>query len=87
MPEGGLLEIRTSVVEDYVEIVFSDTGEGIPQENLERIFEPLVTTRIKGIGLGLTIVKNVFESHHGRIELKSEVGKGTTFTVKLPLKT
>jgi signal transduction histidine kinase len=87
MPEGGLLRIMTSAVNGYVEIDFVDNGEGIQNVNLERIFEPLVTTRPHGIGLGLPIVKGIIEGHRGSVEVKSEVGKGTTFSVKLPLKT
>jgi signal transduction histidine kinase len=85
MLEGGLLRIMTSAVNGYVEIDFVDNGEGIQDVNLERIFEPLVTTRPHGIGLGLPIVKGIIEGHHGSVEVKSEVGKGTTFIVKLPL--
>jgi signal transduction histidine kinase len=86
MPEGGMLRIMTSTVNGYVEIDFVDTGEGIQDVNLERIFEPLVTTKSHGIGLGLPIVKGIIEGHHGLIDVTSEVGKGTTFRVKLPLK-
>jgi signal transduction histidine kinase len=68
-----------------VSVSFSDTGVGIPQETLERLFEPLFTTKAKGIGLGLAIVKTLVEGHGGTIEAQSEVGKGSTFTVKLPI--
>ncbi|MEA1939641.1 MAG: PAS domain S-box protein [Candidatus Caldatribacteriota bacterium] len=84
IPEQGRLEIETRKTGDFVEMVFRDTGEGIPQENLNKIFEPLFTTRAKGIGLGLAIMKNIIESHKGKIEVESKVGKGTAFTVKLP---
>jgi len=85
MPKGGRLEVMTRQRNEFVEAAFKDTGEGIPQESLDRIFEPLFTTRAKGIGLGLTICKELVEGHGGTIKVKSEVGKGTTFTVRLPI--
>jgi len=82
----GKLKIKTRGSDDFVEIIFNDDGEGIPQENLNKIFEPLFTTKAKGIGLGLAIVKNIIDHHNGKIEVESEVGKGTTFIIKLPIK-
>jgi signal transduction histidine kinase len=58
---------------------------GIPGDTLERLFEPLFTTKAKGIGLGLAIVKTLVKGHGGTIEVQSEIGKGSTFTVKLPI--
>jgi len=84
MPEGGRLAIKTVVKKDFVEITFKDTGEGITKENLQKIFEPLFTTKAKGIGLGLAIVKGIVEGHKGEIEVESKVGKGSTFIIKLP---
>ena len=84
MAEGGRLKIKTRARADFIKIIFQDSGVGIPQENLQKIFEPLFTTRAKGIGLGLAIVKSLVEGHKGKIEVESEVGKGTRFTVKLP---
>jgi signal transduction histidine kinase len=72
-------------VDQGVSVFCIDTGVGVPQENLIKIFEPLFTTKAKGIGLGLPIVKLLVEGHGGTIEVKSEVGKGTTFIVCLPL--
>ncbi|MCK5158286.1 MAG: GHKL domain-containing protein, partial [Candidatus Heimdallarchaeota archaeon] len=85
MPEGGKLEIKTLTSENTVEIVFKDTGVGIPRENLQKIFEPLFTTKARGIGLGLSIVKDIVESHKGMIYVESEVDVDTSFTVKLPI--
>ena len=85
MPDGGRLKIKTAVKENFLEIGFTDTGQGITKEKLKQIFEPLYTTKAKGIGLGMSIVKSIVDGHKGRIEVESEVDKGTTFTVKLPL--
>ncbi|RNC73154.1 MAG: HAMP domain-containing protein [Desulfuromonadales bacterium] len=85
MAAGGTLTVRTSLdAEGYATIVFSDTGSGIPHEDLEKIFEPFFTTKTKGTGLGLAITKQIIEMHHGRIFIRSEMGKGTDVTVKLP---
>lgn len=87
MSEGGYLEIRTGEDKDGENIVISiaDTGEGIPKENITKVFEPYFTTKARGLGLGLSLCKKYVEAHGGRIELESEVGKGTTFIVKLPI--
>jgi len=69
---------------EWVAISFADTGIGIPEENLGKIFEPLFTTKAKGIGLGLPIAKILVETHDGTIKVQSEVGKGSTFTVRVP---
>jgi signal transduction histidine kinase len=69
----------------FVEISITDTGVGIPPENMGKLFQPLFTTKTKGIGLGLVVCKNLVEANGGRIEVKSELGKGATFTVVLPL--
>lgn len=65
----------------------ADTGCGIPQEAVDKIFDPLFTTKAKGIGLGLAVCKAIIDRHQGNIEVMSQMGKGTTFTIKLPLKT
>jgi signal transduction histidine kinase len=71
-----------------IKVKFTDTGRGIPPENLEKLFEPGFTTKSpdEGTGLGLAICKQIMEEHHGKIEVESEVGRGTTFTVTLPIK-
>jgi PAS domain S-box-containing protein len=85
MPDGGTLKIQTAQETGSIQISIQDTGKGIPKENLDSIFEPLFTTKPKGIGLGLVIVKNIIEGHGGSIHVQSEVGKGTIFTVSLPV--
>ncbi|MHA1346452.1 MAG: ATP-binding protein [Candidatus Heimdallarchaeaceae archaeon] len=84
--DSGKIVIKTAIVEDSIEIRITDTGVGIEEENLEIIFEPLYTTKAKGIGLGLSIVKETISEHMGSIKVESKVGKGTTFTIRFPLK-
>jgi signal transduction histidine kinase len=67
-------------------VSFTDTGEGIPVSELARIFDPFHTTKARGTGLGLSISHGIIERHGGRIDVRSEVGKGSTFTVRLPTK-
>ena len=85
MADGGMLTL-TSQRHDHV-VIFSvtDTGEGIPEALKEKIWEPLFTTKSKGMGLGLSICKRVVEAHGGSIFMESTVGKGTTFTIQLPI--
>lgn len=87
MPQGGYLTISTQVVNGFIEIKFIDTGCGIPQENIGRLFDPFFTTKEagKGTGLGLAVSHGIVTKHQGRIEVESQVGKGATFTVKLPI--
>lgn len=84
MPDGGTLTIATELVDGQLRIRFTDTGQGIPQENLERIFNPFFTTRQEGTGLGLAITHRIIQGHGGRIEAQSRLGEGTTFTVIIP---
>jgi len=86
MPEGGELTIAAGRRDDFLEVKVIDTGYGIPEEAMDKIFDPLFTTKAKGIGLGLAVCKAIIDRHEGHIEVESEVGKGTTLTVKLPLK-
>jgi PAS domain S-box-containing protein len=83
MPNGGKLTLTTKETKDFVEIVFSDTGVGISEENMSKLFAPLFTTKAKGIGMGLAICKKIVEEHEGTISVKSKVGEGTSFTIKL----
>ena len=85
MPEGGVLTIETGrALAGGAYFSVTDTGIGIPKEKIDRIFQPFVTTKTKGTGLGLSVVQKIIENHGGRIEVASEVGKGTTFKVLLP---
>jgi len=83
-PDGGRLEIATRVEDGFIVAEFKDNGHGIPEENLEKIFEPLFTTKARGIGLGLALSKKIIEAHGGSIEVEREAEKGTTFRVKFP---
>lgn len=99
MPHGGKLTIRSryevsvnsssleesSVNHEAVSISFQDTGTGIEPLHLTKIFEPLFTTKVRGTGLGLAISSNIIEKHGGSIHVQSKVGKGTAFTLKIPL--
>ena len=86
MPEKGTLEIRSRQTGENVEIAFADTGTGIPNEVLPKIFSPLFTTKAQGMGFGLAICKRIVDSHGGTIAVKTAVNKGTTFTITLPIK-
>jgi signal transduction histidine kinase len=100
MPAGGDLTVRTGMVsamvfpnsgppepqpEPALRVMVSDTGQGIPADRLPRIFDPFYTTKEKGMGLGMAITHRIVEDHQGTIDVKSEVGLGTTFTVHFPL--
>ena len=85
----GEIRIATRAVDGQVEIAISDTGSGIPKENLSKIFDPFFTTKDvgKGTGMGLNIAYNIIEKHKGTIEVDSEVGKGATFIIRIPVET
>jgi len=85
MTTGGMLTLQTGETSDGVWVSVADTGGGIPQELINRIFEPFYTTKKKGTGLGLMIVQRIIRAHGGRVELESNVGHGTTFRIWLPL--
>ena len=85
MTTGGTLTLQTGENSDSVWVSVADTGGGIPQEQINRIFEPFYTTKKKGSGLGLMIVQRIVRAHNGRIELESHVRRGTTFRIWLPL--
>ena len=94
MPEGGIFSVSTHLRDEreddgkqvqMVQIIFEDTGIGIPQDNLSKIFNPFFSTRLDGTGLGLSITKNIVEQHEGRIEVESQVNVGTKFMITLPV--
>ena len=82
--KGGILCVSTGKKDDCVEFRFKDTGVGISEENLEKIFAPFFTTKAQGMGVGLAICKRVVKQHNGVITVESKLGEGATFTVKLP---
>jgi PAS domain S-box-containing protein len=84
MPQGGKLTVRLSMSGDFAEISFQDSGEGILEENLQKLFTPLFTTKAKGLGLGLVICKQIVEAHHGEIKISSNAGEGTLVVIRLP---
>ena len=79
------LTVTTQVVDGRLEIEISDTGCGIPDEMMDRIFEPLFSTKSFGVGLGLPIVKSIMEQHGGGVEINSQVGVGTSVALWLPM--
>ena len=83
MPTGGSLSIHGQVVNDAVEVAVTDTGVGIPPEDIYRIMEPLYSTKARGIGLGLAIARAILDKNMGSMRLTSELGKGSVFTVRL----
>jgi signal transduction histidine kinase len=85
MPNGGTLSITTKEKDGEVHISVKDTGIGIPEDNLPKIFEPYFTTRDNGSGLGLTLVFKIIREHRGEITVKSKEGEGTTFFIVLPI--
>jgi PAS domain S-box-containing protein len=85
MPKGGKLAIESRESNGDLEIVFSDTGVGMSEETLRNIYRPLFTTKAKGMGFGLAICKRFVEAHGGKIYARSTIGKGSTFTVTLPI--
>jgi len=87
MPNGGMLEVRTGAQNGSVEIEVSDTGTGIPPENLHRIFDPFFTTKAtgRGTGLGLSVSYGIIKEHAGKVEVRSTPGKGTSFRLEFPV--
>lgn len=86
MEDQGEIKISTRVCGGSVEVKISDTGSGIPEENIPKLFDPFFTTKEvgKGTGLGLNVAYNIIEKHKGTIDVESAVGKGTTFTIRIP---
>ena len=87
MPFGGTLTVRLAESgPDHLVLAVSDTGVGIPAENLERLFVPFFTTKEEGTGLGLALCYSIVQAHQGRIDVESKVGLGTTFRIQMPLR-
>ena len=89
MSFGGWLGVETKIEAGKAVVVVTDTGSGIPQEILSRIYDPFFTTKVpgQGTGLGLSVTYGVLQEHNGTIECKSEPGKGANFTLTIPLVT
>jgi signal transduction histidine kinase len=87
MDGKGTLEVTVGKIDDQVEVSFTDTGLGIASENLHKIFQPLFSTKAKGLGFGLSISKMIIDKHSGTIQAKSEPGKGATILIRLSLNT
>ncbi|MDR1747933.1 MAG: PAS domain S-box protein, partial [Spirochaetaceae bacterium] len=85
MPSGGMIWISTLIKEDRYIIKVADTGEGMPSEALERIFEPYYTTKANGTGLGLTMVYKIVQEHSGTVEVQSVPDEGTVFSITFPI--
>jgi len=85
MPNGGTLTIRAEQDENYIAIKVEDTGCGIAPEQLDAIYDPFVTSKTRGAGLGLTMVHQVVMNHHGEINMSSQLNKGTRVTIRLPI--
>jgi signal transduction histidine kinase len=86
MPEGGELHIQTGIGEndEWLTIAFRDQGIGLSRSAMRHLFEPFYTTKSTGTGLGLSVSYGIIEQHGGTIEVQSELGRGSCFTVKLP---
>jgi two-component system, sporulation sensor kinase E len=85
MPEGGKLQVCTQQLGNEVRLKISDSGMGIPEENMDKIFEPYFTTKDFGSGLGLTLVYKIVKEHLGDIEINSKLGEGTTIALSFPI--
>jgi len=84
MPEGGTLKVATQVTGDYVLLTVSDTGKGIEEKDIKKIFEPFFTKKVQGMGFGLAIVQRIIEDHGGWITCESQEGEWTRFSIHLP---
>jgi two-component system sensor histidine kinase AtoS len=85
MSQGGTLRIETRSLKDRLEVIISDSGSGIPPEQMEKVFNYYYTTKEKGVGLGLPIAHRIIEAHGGQLGIESQVGSGTKVTVTLPV--
>ncbi|MBU4354036.1 MAG: HAMP domain-containing histidine kinase [Proteobacteria bacterium] len=83
-PKGGSVLVRTAREQQFAVLILQDTGRGMPQEVVEKVFVPFYTTKIGGTGLGMVFVRQIVDEHRGVITLESKVGRGTTVTIRLP---
>jgi signal transduction histidine kinase len=81
----GVLTVKMHQNSKYVDVSITDTGKGIPPGDISKIFDPFVTTKEMGVGLGLAISKRIIEDHNGKVKVRSTVSKGSTFTISLPV--
>jgi two-component system NtrC family sensor kinase len=83
----GEIDLRTALVDNWITIRIQDNGVGVSEEKINRIFDPFFTTKAVGVGtgLGLSISSGIIKQHNGKIEVESEVGKGTCFTLFIPV--
>ena len=86
MKAGGIFHIRTDRDEDHVSLTFTDTGGGIPPEDMSKIFDPYFTTKASGSGLGLLIVRRIVREHGGEIDIVNSEGSGVALTIRLPIR-
>jgi signal transduction histidine kinase len=86
MPNGGKLIVAAAVKDGKATLTVQDTGDGIPESIKSKIFTPLITSKAKGQGFGLSVVKRFTEAMGGAVRFESEVGKGTSFILELPVK-
>jgi signal transduction histidine kinase len=91
MPQGGTLTICSTVTvnpesrQEFLQLIIKDTGHGIPEKDRPCLFDPFFTTKAGGTGLGLSIAYSIIQKHHGRIEVESELGQGSSFILSLPI--
>jgi signal transduction histidine kinase len=85
MPKGGTLKISNRLCNGSLEFVFADTGMGMSKETMRKIFQPLFTSKAKGLGFGLAISKRIVEAHGGKILVESTINVGSTFTIIIPI--
>ena len=86
MQTGGHLGLRLTMDAGFIHLEVSDTGRGIPKEHLSQIFDPFFTTKEKGTGFGLSVVLRIVRGYSGLIKADSDVGQGTVFSVKIPIR-
>jgi len=84
MNRGGRVTVTTETMGEDAALIVSDTGAGMTEEQISRVFQPFFTTKEKGTGLGLMIVQRIVRDHGGQIDVESASGKGTTFRIRLP---